>query len=81
MVGPVSLTSTISALAAYGLITLVWYLKPERRRVVYVAMPSPARPAKDGASRGLRSHRSKPSGKRILLSAKGWWALLVQVAA
>jgi membrane protein len=71
MVRPASLSiSTISALAAYGLITLVWYLRPERKRVVYIAV-SPQRTGSSATALERDEGKETPVGQ-------GWWSLLVR---
>ncbi len=78
MAKPVSLFSAISALAAYGMITLVWYLKPERRQLAYVAMPSKPQPAQGVAFREASAAPPQPEAKKEMPVGKGWWALLVR---
>ena len=79
MAKPVSLFSTISALAAYGVITLAWYLKPERRQLVYVAIPSKPRPVQEASFRTAAP--GQPEAKKDTPVGKGWWALLVRAAS
>jgi len=74
--------STLVTLVTYAVITAAWYLKSERRRVVYVAAPSlPASqrsPALGGPSSSDGPHRDADKEVRI---GRGWWALLVQAGS
>jgi membrane protein len=80
MAKPLSI-STLSSLAAYGLITLVWYLKPARRQLVYVAMPSKAQPVQGAAFRDATAGPAEPEGQKDTPVGKGWWALLVRAGS
>ena len=63
----------ISALVAYGAITLAWYLKPEKKKIVYLAPPS--RPGMSRAADArLDAEKEKPVGR-------GWWSLLTTAGA
>ena len=81
MAKPVSMFSTISALAAYGVITLAWYFKPERRQLVYVAMPSKPQPVQGAAFRESAAAAPQPEAKKETPVGKGWWALLVRAGS
>jgi hypothetical protein len=59
------LLSRIAALAAYGVITLVWYLKPERRQLVYVAMPSKPQLVHGAAFRNATAGPPEPEAQRV----------------
>lgn len=70
--------ATVAALAVYGVMTAVWYFKPEQKRLVYVASaPKPGAISK-------RAEPSAPSAQEATKSetvGRGWWALLVRAGS
>jgi len=76
-----SLFSTISALAAYGAITLAWRLKPEGRQLVYVAGPAPPQAGQQASFREGAPGTAQPGAKKDEPVGKGWWALLVRAGS
>jgi len=79
--GKPPLLSAMAALAAYGLMTLAWYLKPERRQLVYVAMSSRPQPVQGAALRDAAAGPSEPEAQTDTPVGKGWWALLVRAGS
>jgi membrane protein len=74
--------STLVTLVTYAVITAAWYLKPERRRVIYVAAPrlpaSQASPSLDGYGPATRTQADVEKDAPV---GSGWWAPLARAGS